>query len=569
MFERNIPVVLQLFNRNVAVARAPLGVAPSGAERTDPAAAVRVALALVLAGAAALRAAAIGLGQSSISFQADERFNNLDIPLHLSFADPNPHHFYYPALFWYALALADHLVFGTARRLGIEPTADLPELFRLRPLPFFWLARAINAALGVGTAALLFVLGRRLYSARHGLVAAALLAVAFLHVRDSALATVDVPMAFFVVVSLVGAAGVLRSGSAGDYLAAGLGAGLAASCKYNGAIVLLPVFTAHALAAAEHRRPVLRSFFDARPWGAALAAAVVFFAVNPFLLLDWRSALDDLLSEWAHQRRPHYVAVGSVWRYHLAFSLRYGVGVAALALGAAGIGRGVARREPGALLLASFALPCFAILASSRVAFARYMDPLVPVLCLFAALGAVAFAETGSIRGARRWAIPLITLVAGAEPLRASIAYASLVHRTDTRVETYRYFERFLPAARPIGTYGPPVVWKSTIPGFGDHLIHISPAPGETPKDVLARCRSYGVRYFLVHESPLDVFSPDASDLERALRQSGTLLAEFPFHRPNVAASPVYERPDGFYFPLGGFPGVRRPGPTVRIYRLD
>jgi hypothetical protein len=79
------------------------------------------------------------------------------------------------------------------------------------------------------------------------------------------------------------------------------------------------------------------------------------------------------------------------------------------------------------------------------------------------------------------------------------------------------------------------------------------------------------VHYFLTHESTLQVFSPRMPELEAALRHSATEIAEFDFADPSAspAPAPVYDMVDGFYVPIGGFRGVMRPGPLVRLYRLN
>src|SRR3989442_1010285 len=102
-------------------------------------------------------------------------------------------------------------------------------------------------AVGATTLGLVSALARRLSSPTRGLVAAASLAVAFLHVRDSALATPAAPMTGLVVLSLLGAAGVLRYGRPRDYALAAVAAGLATAAKYNAILVVGACIAAHGL----------------------------------------------------------------------------------------------------------------------------------------------------------------------------------------------------------------------------------------------------------------------------------------------------------------------------------
>src|SRR6478609_5783142 len=85
--------------------------------------------------------------------------------------DFNPGFFDYPTLFMYLVALVEKAWIG-----GAAAPDDL------RP---FLIARALSATLGTLSVPLLFVVARRLFSLRIAVMASALLAVAFLHVRDS------------------------------------------------------------------------------------------------------------------------------------------------------------------------------------------------------------------------------------------------------------------------------------------------------------------------------------------------------------------------------------------------
>ena len=72
------------------------------------------------------------------------------------------------------------------------------------------------------------------------LAAAALLSLAFLHVRDSHFGVTDVPMTFLVLVAFLFIVRLSESGETRDLIAAGVAAGLATSTKYNAALIALP-----------------------------------------------------------------------------------------------------------------------------------------------------------------------------------------------------------------------------------------------------------------------------------------------------------------------------------------
>jgi 4-amino-4-deoxy-L-arabinose transferase-like glycosyltransferase len=521
---------------------------------------------------------AVGYGTDALTIQIDEE-RNIAVPLNLSFSDLRPRApgyvniYDYPALPWYTLFGLDRLVAWVGGGFGLVPNWDaFRGQFASHPIPFFLLGRTQSVVFGTATVALLYRLGRALFSPAHGLLAAGLLACAFLHVRDSALATVDVPVTFFIVLTLIGTARVLRRGRPWEYLWAGGAAGLATATKYSGVVVVVAVVTAHALRVLAVREPYRRLVGAGRLYGALGCAALLFLAVNPYLLLDWRSAWADL--SWiAHrlQGGPFPgVDIGPGWWYHLTVSLRYGMGAVMLALAGAGALYVLVRRDSGGLMLLSFAGCFYLIAGGARLIFARYMTPLVPVLCLLAATATLAAASW--VRGprGRAWLVTGLVVATVTEPLDASASYGRMTRHADTRVEAYRFLSTELAPGGDVATVGPSEVWRSTIPPNATWLpTFYARHPRQSWADVLAALRQQDSRYLLVHTAPVDVFSPTIPELEEALRRSARLVQQWSPYKPGARADPVYDRADPYYFPLGRFRGVVRPGPLVRLYHLE
>ena len=539
------------------------------------------ALVLLLLAAALLRGGLVGYGRDSLSIQIDED-RNVSLPLNLSLLDLEPHdpgyvtRFDYPALLWYALFALDTAVFRIGHGLHfLKDWAGLRPLYEKNPIPFFLLGRSLSVVFGTAGVGGLYLLGRRLFSPAHGLLAAAFLAGAFLHVRDSALATVDAPATFFVVLALLGAAAILREGRLRDYGFAGVAAGLATATKYNAVLVLIALVTAHGLRPAARGSPWRRALGPSRLWGSLLWAAIVFLTVNPYLVLDWRSARLDL--GWLAERvrtgqvMGSPVDVGPAWWYHLAVSLRYGLGLGLLGLALVGILRTIRHRDTAGWVVLSFLVGFYLVMGSARLAFARYMTPVLPVLCLFAAVGLLAVTARLPWVRARPWVVAGLAALAVLEPLNAVRGYHRLVHHTDTRVEAFKFLSTGLPPGNEgIATYGPDVVWRSTIPPGGRWMPTVyAKHPQQTWGDVLGILKGRGDRYVLVHTSGLDVYSPPFPQLEASLRQSATLVREFSPNQEGARPRPVYDRADPYYFPVGRFEGLARPGPTIRVYHLD
>lgn len=213
--------------------------------------------------------------------------------------------------------------------------------------PFFLLARALSALAGTLTIYLIYCLARRLFDPLTGVVAAALLAVAFLHARDSHFGVTDVSMVMLVVAAVLALVRAHDEPSPVRFLWAGLLAGLATSTKYNALLLVAPLAVSQWLQARDDHR------IDRRMPLFLAAMAFGFLAGTPFSLVDRAQFLRDASGEAAHLAGGHGIRLGIGWRYHLLVSLWHGltwpVLVAALTGSIWMIARVHRRRTPAAV----------------------------------------------------------------------------------------------------------------------------------------------------------------------------------------------------------------------------
>lgn len=150
-------------------------------------------------------------------------------------------------------------------------------------------ARFMSVLLGVGSIFLTFVLGKRLYDEKVGLLSALFLSLSFYHVQNSAWATLDVPNSFFSILTLYLAFKMYEEPTSKFYFLTGVSLGILIGTKYSGAIVLISILILHYYQALKNEEKKLSGIFKAslskNLWILFLSAVVAFFLTTPGIIL--------------------------------------------------------------------------------------------------------------------------------------------------------------------------------------------------------------------------------------------------------------------------------------------
>ncbi len=581
----------------------PRAESPGGAARGW----VWAGLAAVLLGGLGLRLWGVGQGLPYV-YNSDEADHFVPRAVRMfEQGSLNPHYFANPPAFTYLLHVLFAIAYGGA--------SGVARAYALHPTEVYTLARVAAALLGTLALWLLYGTGARLFSRAVGLLAAAIEAVAFLPVFYAHLALNDVPTLAPLTLSLLGSAGVLRSGRTRDYVLAGIGLGLACASKYTAGIVILPLLGAVVARWLERPPDERRGVLVGLLLAAALAL-LAFLLANPYAVLDFTSFHHELV----HQSTLSSEAQGKLGAprdgglaYYL-WSLSWGLGwVPALAAlgGAVAIWRATptARMRAVGWMLVPAPLLYLAFMGLQGRYFGRWLMPIVPILCLLAAffaawlLGALARLLA---RGAApsRWLTLTIAVVLVVALLAQGLFYSVHVDRAlsraDTRTLTRTWMLAHIPAgARIVAEPVSPADWanethagSSTASNpprwlkYPSLLPRISPSgallPAAGPQvgiedyertlapSLLGYYRSHGYCWVLSGstESGRAQADPGAVPLAiayyRALAQQGEVVYRAsPYAR---GAGPVAFNFDWSfdYYPLA----YARPGPAITIYRL-
>jgi hypothetical protein len=375
-----------------------------------------VNLGIVLAVAAVLRFWALGHGLPDSS-GADESLVLDKIVGIMKSGDFNPHLFRSGGLLFYA-----HLPVAIAQFLQGVAAGTWTSLDEIGPRQIALWARALTALVGTVTVLLLYQIGAR-WGARHALLAAGLLAVSPLHVSASHAVVADVPTTFLVTLTMLLSLVAHERATSRAFVGPGVTAGLAFSCSFSAAPVLVVPLVA--IWMTLHATPS-----RVRCLVVMLGGAVAAFVLStPYALLDLPGFLNGVAGAAAMSRAQS--AHATDWFAGVGHLL-YALGWPAFLLLLAGFGLGVVRavRGPGRVRWTLVITLCtvFAMsVARSASVRAESLLPLLPFACLLAAVAVVSgvslLRRFDIPHAPRRALIAALTVAALLPPLVRSIAF--------------------------------------------------------------------------------------------------------------------------------------------------
>lgn len=380
----------------------------------------------------------------------------------------------------------------TLARLGVEAQARLDgqPLARISPEQVRDMGRTLSMLYDLGTVALLFFIGRRLYDRRVGLVASLLYALAAFPIQIAHFFTVDAATVFFTTLSIYWAVRIAQGGGWGSALGAGVSIGAAMACRITMATLGLAVAVGALLRLAElvkgrqtddsHTGVVARllgappDLLFAMAWRVALAGVVTilsfrifqpdafvgssFFDIRPEpRFLDNIAYVGRLVSgeadsppsqQWT-QRAQYLFALQNMVVWGMSLPL----GVAAWsAWGVAGW-RIVRRGDLRPLIPWAWIGFYFAWQGGLFGQTMRYYLLLYGLLIILAAWGLVAIWDrarplTGHVWRQWLWRLPLVIVVAGAALW--AYAFTRIYSEPHSRIQASRWIYQNIPPGSAI-----------------------------------------------------------------------------------------------------------------------
>ena len=528
-----------------------------------------VLVAVLLAGLA-LRLWGIGFGLPHPMTRPDEEFI-VSVALRFFSGDFNPHFFEWPSLYFYVVHAVLRIAYlaGLASGAYSDAAAFVAGVTR-DPGWVHVMLRLMSVAAALGTLVIVYRLGRRAFDRDTGLIAAAFLAAAYLHVRDSHFGVLDVPLTLLIVLTIALLARAWRPpGNAHParwFALAGLVAGLASSVKYNASALIVPAVVTAAIRMRDDRGARVDTLAGLGLFVAGFALG--FVAGTPYALLDSSAFRGGLSAQVTRLTEGHGIRIERVWERHVTFSLLHGAGWPVLVAGVGGmswLAIGDWRRWG---ILFSFPLAYFVVIGSGHTAFIRYVTPLVPFLCLAAAFALhdtvrVAAAKWGEYQ--RGWATAAAVLILALPSLVTAVRFDRMMTQTDTRVLAAAWLRNEIAPGQSLYESGasyarPHYAWGSSI-----DFVEAELDP-RTSAFVTLAGQPIEPDWIVLAESPLRLYTPVPGALRGILASRYRKVREF-FPTHELEPEAIFDRQDAFFLPFADFSARDRPGPALTIYR--
>lgn len=338
----------------------------------------------------------------------------------------------------------------------------------------YLLGRALSALFAVGTVYLIYRLGKKIYDRVVGLLSAGLLAFTVLHIQLSHFYTVDTLLCFFVVLTILQCVDLFRQPSWGAALPLGAAWGLALATKVSAAPLIIPITLAWFFVILSPHGETNGGAWRGR-WFKALGglvltgllAMVTFVLCQPYAVIDARSFLVDVIEEGYMARigagipyTKQYIGTPSylyplrqtvVWAMGVPLGI-VGFGGALVALG--GTTWKALRGHWGHVAERAFPLGWvfvyFGIVGSFHTKFLRYMLPIIPFLCMWAAWFMVNLLRvTSEHRVIRGMGIALLFVVSMSTILYA-LAFMNVYRETHPWIQATDWLCRNVPSGSQI-----------------------------------------------------------------------------------------------------------------------
>ncbi|MCK5558659.1 MAG: glycosyltransferase family 39 protein, partial [Candidatus Hydrogenedentes bacterium] len=355
-----------------------------------------------------------------------------------------PTHFSYPTLFSYLSTVPTGIGAAALYMQGTIPSPmQISSLARLDSVLPYLPARLTSTAFALATVLLLFKIGERFYDRRTGLIAAAFLALSTFHIHRSGYALPDTTMVFFAACSLLFSLSALKTKTVRDFVLAGCFAGLTTATKYNGALMIIPILSAHIFHLYDEKRYLVpKAWVNSRIMYSGLAFICAFLIACPGWLLIPGVFWEKLLHERALAATGHLGSFGIAYFQYLTLAWDWEKTTVVLVV--IGLIHATFRHTRQDAVLLSLVLLSFLYIGSWEKKYLRYLLFLYPALSLLSArLLSEVLARVN--KRAVNFITPLVIITTFTWPMCSAVMYACQQIPADNRWIAQRWIQDNIP----------------------------------------------------------------------------------------------------------------------------
>ncbi len=308
--------------------------------------------------------------EPTLVYNATRMLKNLDF---------NPHFFNYPSLIIYLQVFVQSVVGGFEHYIMGIPIEEIQRVH------LFVAGRLVATIAAVASIYTIYIIARKLGNEKIGLLAAFIVSISPLHIKNSAFVTTDIWVAIFLVYILFYSIKIYEDNKISNYIIAGVFVGLAMSSKYTAFVFFTSVLTAHLLSNSFNYKYLI----ERKIIVSGLVAVSTFLLTTPYAIIDFKTFIKHVLFESHHYRTGHSgaEAVGNTsWHLYLDYLVSTaGVGYIVVILALIGIAFALQKKYRIFLIVVA-PLLLFIFVGGYKVYFPRNIVSIIPVLAILASL---------------------------------------------------------------------------------------------------------------------------------------------------------------------------------------
>lgn len=393
--------------------------------------------------------------------------------------DFNPRVFIYPTFFIYMFGIIIKIIsiFGlVVLKSDINFYLFHPEEFA----KIYITGRLTAGVMGVFVVYLTYLLGKKIYNEKVGLISALFIMLFPLFVVNAHYLKLDVPVTLWFLLSILFSLYILESDNIKLYILAGIFAGLSAGTKYPGGLVVLTIPFAHFLRTKEK---FFRLLVNKKVITGIIFSLLSFFLVSPYCVIDYKSFIRDFQGE---RGLINFSLLFKNTLYYTETIFKYAMGPVSFLISFTILSYIMFREKRKEEKLLLFIIIVFSLFIFVGTSYQKpvYLMPIFPLIFI---LNAKILGQNKKIN----YVIIAITIICS---LYYTITYDYLFAHNDTRMESAKWIEQNIKKGAEIGMIQNPVIYR--MPPVNPTKYKII-ATG----DNLSSFKKHRPRYFIITNS--------------------------------------------------------------------